>query len=189
MQRRSTKLIPSLKNLPYEDRLRKLELPSLRYRRLRGDMIEVYKILNGVYDSRVTSGMLSVSGQSRTRGHTQKLNKYRSRIDIRKYFFTSRVVTIWNSLPEHVISAPSVNAFENRFDKFWTNHPLKYNPDMDIQFNPDIQLTLDTDSQFNPNKNNNINHSGAGSTETATIDYLTEEELNIEASGLRSEST
>ena len=60
---------------------------------------------------------------------------------------------------------------------------------MDNQFNPDIQLTLDTDSQFNPNKNNNINHSGAGSTETATIDYLTEEELNIEASGLRSEST
>ena len=82
-------------------------------------MIEVYKILNGVYDSRVTSGMLSVSGQSRRRGHTQKLNKCRSRIDIRKYFFTftSRVVTIWNSLPERVISAPSVNAFENRLDK------------------------------------------------------------------------
>ena len=132
--------------------------------------------------------MLSVSGKSRTRGRTQKLNEYRSRIDIRKYFFTSRVVTIWNSLPEHVISAPSVNAFENRLDKFWTNHPLKYNSDMDIQFNPDIQLILDIDTQFNPN-NNNINHSGAGSMETATADYLTEEELNIEAPGLRSEST
>ena len=77
-------------------------------------MIEVYKILNGVYDSRVTSVMLSVSGQSRTRGHSQKLNKYWSRIDIRKFFFTSRVVTMWNSLPECAISAPSVNAFENR---------------------------------------------------------------------------
>ena len=47
-------------------------------------MIEVYKILNGVYDGRVTSGIFSVSGQSRTRGHSQKLNRFRSRIDIRK---------------------------------------------------------------------------------------------------------
>ena len=57
-------------------------------------MIEVYKVLNIVYDSRVTSGMFSVSGQSRIRGHSKTLNKYRSKIDIQKYFFTSRVVTI-----------------------------------------------------------------------------------------------
>ena len=80
-------------------------------------------------------------------------------------------------------------SFENRLDKFWTNHPLRYNPDMDIQFNPDIQLILDIDTQFNPNKNNNIKHSGAGGMETATADYSTEKELNIEAPGLRSEST
>ena len=64
-------------------------------------------------------------------------------------------------MPECVISAPSVNAFENRLDKLCSNHPLKYYPDMDIQFNPYIQLILDIDTQFNPNKSNNIKHSGA----------------------------
>jgi hypothetical protein len=45
-----TPMIPGMKNLPYEERLRKLELPTLSYRRLRGDMIEVYKIIQGHYD-------------------------------------------------------------------------------------------------------------------------------------------
>ena len=74
-------------------------------------------------------------------------------------------------MPKCVISAPSGNAFENRLETFWTNHPLKYNPDIDIQFNSDIQLILDIDTQFNPNKNNNIKHPGAGGMETATADY------------------
>ena len=87
-------------------------------------------------------------------------------------------------MPECVISAPSANAFENRLDKLCSDHPLKYNPDMDIQFNPYIQLILDKDAQFHPNKSNNIKHSGAGGMETATADYSTEEELNIEAPGL-----
>ena len=45
VQRRATKLIPNLKNLPYSERLKILKLPTLKYRRLRGDMINVYKIL------------------------------------------------------------------------------------------------------------------------------------------------
>jgi plasmid maintenance system killer protein len=45
VQKRATKQIPGMKNLSYEERLRKLELPTLSYRRLRGDMIEVYKII------------------------------------------------------------------------------------------------------------------------------------------------
>ena len=42
VQRRATTLVSSLKNLEYEDRLRKLKLPTLKYRRLRGDMIETH---------------------------------------------------------------------------------------------------------------------------------------------------
>ena len=42
---------------------------------------------------------------------------------------------MWNSLTEQVISAPSVNAFENRLDTLWANHPMKYNPD--TEYNPD----------------------------------------------------
>ena len=64
VQRRSTKVIPGFKNLTYEERLRKLKLPTLKYRRLRGDMIEVYKILHGTYDKRVTAELLNVSAWS-----------------------------------------------------------------------------------------------------------------------------
>ena len=48
VQRRATKIIPTLKNLAYPERLKKLKLPKLAYRRARGDMIEVYKIVNGI---------------------------------------------------------------------------------------------------------------------------------------------
>jgi hypothetical protein len=54
IQRRATKLIPGLSNLSYEDRLRRLKLPSLSYRRSRGDMIEVYKIMSGKYDPEIS---------------------------------------------------------------------------------------------------------------------------------------
>ena len=53
VQRRASKLVPTLKNLTYEERLRKLGLPTLAYRRARGDMIETYKILSGIYDEEV----------------------------------------------------------------------------------------------------------------------------------------
>ena len=48
VQRRATRLIPELKDLPYEDRLRHLNLPSMKFRRQRGDLIQTYKILNGI---------------------------------------------------------------------------------------------------------------------------------------------
>ena len=50
VQRRATKQLPGLKNLSYPERLRKLKLPTLTFRRIRGDMIELYKILSGKYD-------------------------------------------------------------------------------------------------------------------------------------------
>ena len=170
VQRRSTKLIPGFKTLSYEERLQKLKLPTLKYRRLRGDMIEVYKILHGVYDERVTSELFNIKDQARTRGHSLRLTKHRCRLDMRKNFFTSRVVNVWNSLTEKVVCAPSVNAFENRLDKLWYNHPMKFNPDIEYNPNPHM-MTHDP-----------------GSQRSAEI-QMTDDELNIEAAGLRSEST
>ena len=94
VQRRSTKLIPGFKTLSYEERLQKLKLPTLKYRRLRGDMIEVYKILHGVYDERVTSELFNIKDQARTLGHSLRLTKHRCWLDMRKNFFTSRVVNV-----------------------------------------------------------------------------------------------
>jgi len=55
VQRRATKLVPGLRDLNYPDRLTKLNLPTLVYRRLRGDMIEMFKMVTGAYDEQVTT--------------------------------------------------------------------------------------------------------------------------------------
>ena len=72
VQMRATKLVITIKNLTYKDRLKRLKLPTLKYRRIRGDMIEVYKILTNKYDSRVNL-YLEKQQDSITRGHSLKL--------------------------------------------------------------------------------------------------------------------
>ena len=72
VQRRATRMLPGMKDVAYGDRLRKLNLPTLLYRRLRGDMIETYNIIHGVYDEEVTKNFLLLKPQSdrNTRGHS-----------------------------------------------------------------------------------------------------------------------
>ena len=72
VQRRASKLVPALKNLIYEERLHKLGLPTLAYRRARGDMIETYKILGGIYDQDVSQDIFVLQENQRTRGYSRK---------------------------------------------------------------------------------------------------------------------
>ena len=58
VQRRATKMIPEIKKLSYPERLKYLRLPTMAYRRARGDMIEVYKIIKEIYDSKTTCNIL-----------------------------------------------------------------------------------------------------------------------------------
>ena len=117
VQARATRLINDCKNLSYENRLKYTGLTTLSERRIRGDMIEVFKILKGF--SKVNyNTWFKLSVNSRTRGHSYKLIKSRSRLDIRKNFFIQRVVNVWNSLPSEVVEAESVNSFKNRYDKY-----------------------------------------------------------------------
>ena len=127
VQRRATGLLGSLKNLSYPDRLRKLELPSLEHRRKRGDMIDAYKYLHGHYDCAKPS--LPISEVTQTRGHSLKLETNFSRLNVRKSFFSQRIVSLWNSLPEEVVTAPSINSFKARLDRHWESLPTKYDPD------------------------------------------------------------
>ena len=120
VQRRATKLIPALADLPYEDRLKRLELTTLQERRVRGDLIEVFKILKG-FDA-VNAGVKFLELDTgplrdRTRGHSMKLTKPRHRTHKRTKFFSSRVVELWNSLPERVITSASINTFKRRYDR------------------------------------------------------------------------
>ena len=124
VQRRATKLVPKIKMLSYPDRLRKLKLPSLYYRRARGDMIEVFKYLTKVYKS---DNPLVRDYDTRTRGHHLKLKKLYARTQIRRNFFSIRVVDLWNSLPEAIVSSVSLNMFKNRIDKHWSH--VKYTQD------------------------------------------------------------
>ena len=55
----------------------------------------------------------------RTRGHSQKLFKRQFRLDLRKHFFSQRVINEWNSLSEEVTSSGSINQFKSRLNKFW----------------------------------------------------------------------
>lgn len=126
VQHRATKWVPGLRNLSYSDRLLRLKLPTLAYRRLRGDMIEVYKITSGTYDTRASHGILHRALNSRTRGHSRKLEMRQCRLDVRKHSFSHRVVNLWNSLPEQVVTAPTLHTFENRLDRHWRHHPLQW---------------------------------------------------------------
>src|SRR5260221_14720574 len=116
---RATKLVIKIKHLSYKERLRHLNLPTLKFRRIRGDMIEVYKILSGKYDPNVKINLPIVS-QTITRGNTLKLSNVRCHYDLRKYNFSSRIVNIWNSLPvpTELVTAISINSFKNGFDRF-----------------------------------------------------------------------
>ena len=126
VQKRATKTVPALKHMTYEERLRVLNLPTLVYRRIRGDMIETFKITSGVYDKDVVPS-LCYRNNSNLRGHSKTLGKKRSNIKLRSENFTQRIVTVWNSLPEYVVSAPSTNAFKNRLDKHWSKQEMKFN--------------------------------------------------------------
>lgn len=122
--RRASKLVPGLRNLTYPERLQVLEIPTMVYRRIRGDMIEVFKILNQYYDSEVNFNLKRNTGP--TRGNSMKLAKERCRTKKRQMFFSSRVVDAWNSLPDEVVAAESVLAFEKRLDRYWSNQRVKY---------------------------------------------------------------
>jgi ribonuclease P/MRP protein subunit RPP40 len=120
IQRRATKMIPGFKDLSYEERLQRLRLPTLVYRRLRGDMIEVFKYMNNYYDVQV-DGIFKRAISTRTRGHSKKIFKQSSNRPLRSHFFSQRVVDRWNNLPETVVEAPSLNAFKNRLDSHWVS--------------------------------------------------------------------
>ena len=82
VQNRATKALPELRGLCYDKRLKSLQLPTLAYRRLRGDMIETYKITNGIYDTDVLL-TIKFRGKISLRGHSKTLMKDKSKRQIR----------------------------------------------------------------------------------------------------------
>ena len=63
---------------------------------------------------------------STTRGNVFQLDKSRAKYDLRKYYFTNRVVNVWNSLPDHVALSKTINTFKSRLGKFWKHQDMMY---------------------------------------------------------------
>lgn len=113
VQRFFTKRITGLRETPYAERLKALRLQSLEYRRLFADLVLCFKIIHGDCNT-VLSDSLTVNNNSRTRGHILKLYKYPCNNNLSKYYFTNRIVNVWNSLPEETVTAANVYVFKRQ---------------------------------------------------------------------------
>ena len=115
VQRHYTRCIIGMSELDYEKRMRVLDLPSLEYRRMRGDMIEVYKITHGLHDPLTTKSLVTYNNSS-TRSNNYKLIKPRVNTKQFQKFFTNRIINVWNNLPQVTVNANSLNCFKNYVD-------------------------------------------------------------------------
>ena len=97
---------------------------------MRGDMIELYKIITGKYDEEAS--IKFIHSKTCVRGNRYRLYQGHLHYDLRKYFFVNRVIHIWNGLPDDVVAADTTNNFKVRLDKFWNNQSVKYNWKDDI---------------------------------------------------------
>lgn len=119
VQNRATKLVEGMKKLTYPERLKRLNMTTLEQRRLRGDMIETFKIMTGREGVGIADFFSPSDSGYELRGHRYKICHGRNRLEVRRNFFSQRVVRHWNGLPDHVVEATSVNAFKNRIDREW----------------------------------------------------------------------
>ena len=120
VQMRATKLISGLQGKTYEERLSELGLRTLEDRRARMDLIQTFKIINGHDDVDHTTWFNLVGNAlrvTRNTGYHKNIVGSRTNTEIRKNFFTNRVVSHWNSLPELVKESPTVKIFKSRLER------------------------------------------------------------------------
>ncbi|KAL1446568.1 hypothetical protein WDU94_003689, partial [Cyamophila willieti] len=120
VQGSATKISKQMKNLSYEERLKSLNLTSHEDRRIRGDLIEMYKLATNYYTCFDENELIEFDTSSR-RGHSMKILKERTFKNPRSHFLSNRTFNNWNNLPESIIQSTSVNQFKNNYDKHRSN--------------------------------------------------------------------
>lgn len=121
VQRRAVNMVVGLNSRTYEDKLSELKLTSLSERRKKFDLLQTYKILNG-FDRVSTDIWFKTVGENNNRltritSYSKNLVAVRSRTDIRKNFFSNRVVNLWNSLPIDIKDSRTIKIFKNRLEQ------------------------------------------------------------------------
>ena len=118
VQRRGTKMVSGLRNTPYANRLQKLGMFPLEYRRIRGDLILLYFLFN----TGLHTKLFTLAPSSSRRGHSKKIFKLRPRTSLRNNFFTFRVVDLWNNLPSVIVNAKNADQFKRLLDHHMAPH-------------------------------------------------------------------
>ena len=127
VKKRATQQVDGLRHLDYSDRLKFLDMPTLKYRRYRGDMIELWKHFNQ-YNVELLPTTFKPLGRP-SRRHSRQLCLHRP-VDgvygVQRNSFYYRTAPIWNDLPSEVAEATSLNSFKNRLDNHWNNQDFKF---------------------------------------------------------------
>ena len=121
VQKRAVDMVAGLKSNSYEGKLNELNLTTLQERRIRGDMIQVWKYLHGQNCGGNKLFQMANRQHVRSSRHTVKpfnISRIDSRLEVRKNFFTSRCIDTWNRLPDYVQASEDLNSFKNEYDKF-----------------------------------------------------------------------
>ena len=125
VQARALRLIKECREMNYEERLKVCGIVSLADRRVRGDMLEVFKILKG-YTKIDYKIFFTYNNAVITRGNSLKLTKSHNKLDIRNNFFSQRIIYCWNSLPDDVVQSLSVISFKENYDRYLYKYKKKY---------------------------------------------------------------
>jgi len=94
-------------------------------------MIEVFKLVHNYYDPQAAV-KLNFSTSSTTRGNMYKLQKFAFYYNLRKFAFCTRIVNMWNNLPNAVVESDTINTFKNRLDKHWSNQEVLFDFNADL---------------------------------------------------------
>ena len=121
VQERAIRMISGLKGETYEERLAELGMPSLELRRVHYDLVQVYKIIRGKDNVDPSTWFELVGNEpARITRHTQdpdNIVRQTPRSDLRKYFFSNRVIERWNNLPSEIKKARNVQVFKDYVEK------------------------------------------------------------------------
>ena len=112
VQRRWTKEIGGLRNMEYSQRLRTLNLYSIKGRLLRHDLIKYWHIFHDC-SSMSRDNLFPRPRLGTTRGHDFKIAHSRPQLEVRRRYFSMRYVALWNSFPSHVVSCPTISGFKS----------------------------------------------------------------------------